>query len=36
MPPCEVALVFGRVEGFSQDEVPMGFGVEVEKRCGQK
>ena len=31
MPPCEVALGFGLVEGFSQDEVPTGFGVEVKK-----
>ena len=32
MPPCEVALGFGLVEGFSQDEVPTGFGVEVKKK----
>ena len=32
MPPCEVALEFGLVEGFSKDEVPTGFGVEVKKK----
>ena len=39
MPPCEVALEFGLVEGFSKEEVPTGFCVEVKKgvdRNGQK
>ena len=31
MPPCEVALGFGLVEGFRKDGVPTGFCVEVKK-----
>ena len=29
--PCEVALGFELVEGFRKDQVPIGFGMEVEK-----
>ena len=36
MPPCGVALGFRLVEGFSKDEVPIGFGVEVGKGVDRK